>query len=119
MLNLEGSITAIFPLQQITDTFAKREFVVETNEDYPQVVKFELTQDKCNLIADYKVGDQLIVNFNVRGRKWTNKEGQNKYFVSLHPWRLEKVGAAPTTTATKPVPTPPSGGNSFADDLPF
>lgn len=118
-LKLQGFIVAIFEEIQITDTFVKREFVIETDEDYPQVVKFELTQDKCKLIAGYKVGEQVIVNFNVRGRKWTNKEGQDKYFVSLHAWRLEKIGAAPATTAPKPAPTPPSGDNLFSDDLPF
>ena len=43
-LKLKGRVTAIFDKQQITDTFAKREFVVETDEQYPQMVKVELTQ---------------------------------------------------------------------------
>ena len=42
-LKLKGRITAIMDKQQVTDTFAKREFVVETDEQYPQMVKFELT----------------------------------------------------------------------------
>lgn len=119
-LKLKGRIVAIFDKMQITDTFSKREFVVETDEQYPQTVKFELTQAKCDDIANYKVGEELTVHFNVRGRKWTSKDGEDKYFVSLNAWRLEKEAAAPPA-ADAPFPTadaePPA--DSFADDLPF
>ena len=119
-LTLKGRIVAIFDKEQITDTFSKREFVVETDEQYPQSVKFELTQAKCDDISNYKEGEELTVHFNVRGRKWTNKQGEDKYFVSLNAWRLEKDAAAPKA-ADAPFPTadaePPA--DSFADDLPF
>jgi hypothetical protein len=119
-LKLKGRIVAIFDKMQITDTFSKREFVVETDEQYPQTVKFELTQAKCDDIANYKVGEELTVHFNVRGRKWTSKDGEDKYFVSLNAWRLEKEAVAPPA-ADAPFPTadaePPA--DSFADDLPF
>ncbi len=119
-LKLTGRVVAIFDKEQITDTFSKREFVVETDEQYPQSVKFELTQAKCDDIDNYKTGEELTVHFNIRGRKWTNKEGEDKYFVSLNAWRLEKQAAAPKA-ADAPFPTadaePPA--DSFADDLPF
>lgn len=119
-LTLKGRIAAIFDKEQITDTFSKREFVVETDEQYPQSVKFELTQAKCDDIDNYKVGEELTVHFNIRGRKWTNKQNEDKYFVSLNAWRLEKDTAAPKA-ADAPFPTadaePPA--DSFADDLPF
>ncbi|MFK7798588.1 MAG: DUF3127 domain-containing protein [Aureispira sp.] len=119
-LKMKGRVVAIFDKAQITDTFSKREFVIETDEQYPQTVKFELTQAKCDDIANYKVGEELTVHFNVRGRKWTSKDGEDKYFVSLNAWRLEKETAAPPA-ADAPFPTadaePPA--DSFADDLPF
>jgi len=118
-LKLSGVIIAIMGKQQVTDTFAKREFVIETDEQYPQMVKFELAQNKCDLIDEYKVGDNVNVFFNVRGRKWTNKENKDVYFVSVNAWRIEaEKGATGGGDAV-----PPSGAeppvDSFADDLPF
>lgn len=119
-LKMKGRVVAIFDKQQITDTFAKREFVIETDEAYPQVIKFELTQAKCDDIGAHKVGDELTVHFNVRGRKWTSPQGEDRYFVTLNAWRLEKEAAAPQQPDA-PFPTadaePPA--DSFADDLPF
>ena len=118
-LIIDGDIIAIFDKQQVTDTFAKREFVVETAEEYPQTIKFEFTQAKCDELDNVKVGDSVSVSFNVRGRKWTNKEGKDIYFVTLQAWRMQVLGSSdiPQMTADE---APPYGGNdSFADDLPF
>lgn len=119
-LKLKGRLTAIFDKQQVTDTFSKREFVIETDEQYPQLVKFELTQAKCDDIANYKVGEEMVVHFNIRGRKWTSPQGEDKYFVTLNAWRLEKEAATPQQPDA-PFPTadaePPA--DTFADDLPF
>ena len=84
-----------------------------------QMVKFELTQAKCDEIDNYKTGDDVTVHFNVRGRKWTNKEGKDVYFVSLNAWRLEAVQAG---SGDAPAPTEsdiPPMDEGMADDLPF
>ncbi|CAA6820766.1 MAG: Unknown protein [uncultured Aureispira sp.] len=118
-LKLTGKVIAIMEKQQVTDTFAKREFVIETDEQYPQMVKFELTQAKCEDIDNHKIGDEITVHFNVRGRKWTNKEGKDVYFVSVNAWRLEKGEAPPTADAPFPSADAEPPADSFADDLPF
>lgn len=118
-LKLEGKIIAIFDKQQVTDSFAKREFVIETDDQYPQSVKFELTQNKCDEIDNYKIDDTVDVHFNVRGRKWTNKDNKDVYFVSLNAWRIEGQsnnnanGSAPTEDDIPPM------DEGMADDLPF
>ena len=63
---LTGKLIAIMDKQQVTDTFAKREFVIETEGEYPEVVKFELTQAKCEDIDKHKVGSEITVHFNVQ-----------------------------------------------------
>ena len=80
--------------QKISDRFQKREFVIEyaENPQYPEYVQFELIQDKCSLLDSYKVGDEVEVYFNLKGRKWTNPQGQVKYFNSLQAWKLENTG---------------------------
>lgn len=114
---LIGQIVKIFDKQQVTETFTKREFVIQTNEQYPQMVKFELTQAKCADIDSYSIGDSLIVHFNVRGRKWTNKEGKDSYFISLQAWRLE--GDAASSTNTQSIEQAKEDPATLTDDLPF
>jgi hypothetical protein len=118
-LKLSGKVIAIMEKQQVTDTFAKREFVIETDGEYPETVKFELTQAKCEDIDNHKIGDVINVSFNVRGRKWTNKENKDVYFVSVNAWRLEAVkGASNDNSSSMPTDAEPPA-DDFGDSLPF
>lgn len=111
-LSLEGELVKVFDREQVSASFAKREFVIETDDQYPQVVKFELVQDKCDLIDKYTEGDKVKVNFNVRGREWKNKDGKITYYVSLNAWYLKKLETAPKAK----VEATDEGGD---DEMPF
>ena len=89
-MNISGKIVEIFETQQISDTFKKREFVVEYSENpkFTEVIKFETVQDKCSLLDDYSVGNEVSIEFNLRGRKWTDPQGNDKYFNTLQAWKL-------------------------------
>jgi len=72
--------------------FKKRTFVIEIPDgEYPQKVEFELVQAKCALLDPIEVGDDVKLTYNLRGREWTNPEGEVKYFNSLQAWKLEIV----------------------------
>jgi single-stranded DNA-binding protein len=75
--------------------FRKRELVVTTDEQYPQHIMIEFTQDKCDLLNNYRVGEPVKVSINLRGREWVNPQGETKYFNSIQGWRIEKAGDAP------------------------
>ena len=75
--------------------FRKRELVVTTDEQYPQHIMIEFTQDKCDLLNNYRVGEPVKVSINLRGREWVNPQGETKYFNSIQGWRIEKGGDAP------------------------
>ncbi|RJE74672.1 MULTISPECIES: DUF3127 domain-containing protein [Reichenbachiella] len=112
--------------------FKKREFVVEyaENPQYPEFVKFELIQDKCEQLDAFNIGQELNVAFNLKGRKWTNPQGQVVYFNSLQAWR---ISAANDVSGGNPAPQAGNGASeslaepewlnnsndSNADDLPF
>jgi hypothetical protein len=93
-MNVRGRILEIGDTQKISDRFQKREFVIEyaENPQYPEYVQFEVIQDKCSMLDTCKVGDDVDVYFNLKGRKWTNPQGQVKYFNSLQAWKLETAG---------------------------
>jgi translation initiation factor IF-3 len=71
--------------------FRKREMVVTTEEQYPQHILVEFIQDKCDLLNNFKVGQQVKVSINLRGREWVNPQGETKYFNSIQGWRIENL----------------------------
>ena len=83
-LQLSGTVKAIFDQETFSSGFTKREFVITTNEQFPQDVKFELVKDKCVLIDRFAVGQSVTVGFNVRGNEYAGK-----YYVSLQAWKIE------------------------------
>ncbi|MEM6525692.1 MAG: DUF3127 domain-containing protein [Bacteroidota bacterium] len=126
-MNIKGKILEISDTQQVTNTFKKREFVVEyaDNPQYPEFIKFELIQDKCDLLNNFNVGDDLDVHFNLKGRKWTDPKGEVKYFNSLQAWRLEAASSTPDSDNAAPsdsmegLEEPGWITDNEEDDLPF
>lgn len=122
-MNIKGKILEISPTQQVTDSFKKREFVVEyaENPQYPEFVKFEAIQDKCGLLDAYKAGDEVDVHFNLKGRKWNDPKGGVKYFNSLQAWKIEgaSAGADGPPPAAEPSMEEPGWVAEDEDDLPF
>lgn len=74
-----------------TNNFTKRTFVVETKEQYPQTLEFQLTKDRVDIVDVYHIGEEMEVHFNLRGRDWTNPQGEIKTFNTLECWKLVKV----------------------------
>ena len=89
-MNIKGTITEIYDTQQVSEKFKKREFVIQDKEnpEYPQYIKFELSQDKCSLANNLNVGDNVDVSFNLRGRSYVNPQGVKSYFNSLQCWKI-------------------------------
>ena len=88
-MEIKGRIKKISETVQISERFRKREFVVEyaSNPDYPQPLQFEMVQDRCELLDSFQEGQQVEISFDLRGREWTNPQGQVKYFNSLQAWK--------------------------------
>ena len=123
-MKLEGQLKKKFETQNITSSFQKREFVITTQEQYPQDILLELTQDKVVLLDKYNEGDLISVDINVRGREWINPEGVARYFNTIQAWRIENLAnAAPQSFGGNDgfVPAPPvdTFSNGDDDDLPF
>ena len=115
---VEGKLYKKFDTENKTDTFQAREFVLEvTNGNYPQLVKFQLVQDRCSVLDPYEEGEQIKVHFDLRGREWNGK-----YFTNLNAWRIEKAGAAVPLASEEEGFFPSVSdepANEADDDLPF
>ena len=110
-LETHGRIHAIFDAQQVTERFRKREFVLELSDNprYPQYVQFQLTGDRCEGLDGFQVGDEVRVEFSLRGREWTSPRGETKFFNSLDVWKLERTGDAVGASPAGLDEPPPSG----------
>jgi len=89
-MTIQGTIKVINPEQQVSASFKKRELVVVTNETYPQSILIEFVQDKCDLLDNYAEGEEVIVSINLRGKMWTNPQGEDKYFNQIQGWIFAK-----------------------------
>jgi hypothetical protein len=121
-----GKIEVINAEQQVSASFKKRELVVTTDEQYAQSILIEFHQDKCDLLNGYKIGEDVKVSINLRGRSWVNPQGETRYFNSIQGWRIERTAAqAPAQQQSPPMPSaatfaPATNLNEEeADDLPF
>ena len=126
-MQIEGTLKVINPEKQISATFKTREFVVTSDSSYPQHILIQLTQDKCEYLDGYSVGEQVKVSININGKEWQNQTtGEIKYFNSISAWRIERVQGH-QTQGPPPAPAdeyaPPIGNpSSFEEDssdLPF
>lgn len=102
-MNLQGKIKVIKETKQVSASFKKREFVITTQEQYPQDILLEFTQDKCDLLNTYPVGQEVEVHFNLRGREWVNPEGEAKYFNTIQAWKIEKINDSQDSYSVGPV----------------
>lgn len=118
-IEASGKLYKIFETKQITERFTKREFVVEVQDGkYPQHVLFQLTGDRCSNLDSFHEGDEVRVEFNLRGREWTSPKGEVKFFNSLDVWRLEPVRTSAQHGGDGPPP--PSEPPPDVDaDIPF
>src|ERR1051325_2938094 len=95
--------------------FRKREMVVTTDEQYPQHILVEFTQDKCDILNKYNVGEPVKVSINLQGREWVNPQGETKYFNSIQGWRIEKQeGQASQPQAAQSFPSTEVNDDDFS-----
>src|SRR5210317_1359720 len=91
-MNLEGKIKVIMDENVFSEKFKKREFVIVTRDEYPQDILVEVVNDKCAILDQFNIGDDVNLSINIRGREWINPEGVAKYFNSIQAWRIERIG---------------------------
>jgi len=110
-MEINGKIKVLNETQTIVASgFRKREVVIITNEQYPQHVLIEFIQDKCDLLNNFTINDDVKIAINIRGKEWISPEGQARYFNTLQGWKINHDGE---------VSKPKQSEVNDEDDLPF
>lgn len=101
-MEVTGQLKLKYDTQKVSEKFQKRDFVLATDlsTPYPQYVSFQITQDKCAMLDTFNEGEEIKVQFNLRGREWNGPQGI-KYFNTLEAWKIEKVGGSSMSASTQ------------------
>jgi hypothetical protein len=114
MSTIKGKVIVKKDTIKVTEKFNKRNFVILEAGDYPQEIEVELQQDKCNLIDSIEVGQEIEAHFNLRGRSWTNPQGEIKWFNTIVIWKIDAMAKEMKSTSEKL-----SIADEVGDNLPF
>ncbi|MEL6543319.1 MAG: DUF3127 domain-containing protein [Myxococcota bacterium] len=123
--NARGTLYRVFETEQVTERFTKREFVLEIagpeirGQQRNEYVQFQLTGRRVDLIDGYREGDTLDVEFVLKGREWTSKSGDTRFFNSLEVFKVAAAGGGARQEEEPPIPDgpPPNIDDDF--DPPF
>ncbi len=132
-MDLQGKIIAVLP--ERSGVSARGEwkagsFVIETHDNYPKKMVFDVFgADRLAQFA-IKAGDELIVSFDIDAHEY-----QGRWYNSIRAWNVQRLdpaaaqaaapipAAAPATPTAQPAagvtPFPPTVESDAADDLPF
>jgi len=115
-MDINGKIIVIGETETIgAKDFKKRLLVVQSDEQFPQSLPIEFTQDKTNLLDKFQVNDLVKVSINLRGSEW-----KGKYYANIQGWRIDKVDSL-NLTAQQQMPDRPKPytGEPINNALPY
>lgn len=89
-MEIIGIIKKIYPIQEgvsksTGNPWKSMEFLLETEDRYPQSGCFQLMNDNCTRF-DIKEGDKVKVQFDMKAREW-----ENKAYNTLIAWKVDKI----------------------------
>lgn len=131
-MEITGKIIAVLPEQggisKTGNEWKKQEYVLETHDQYPKKVCFQLFGADRIAQAAIQPGEELTVSFDIDSREY-----QGRWFTNINAWKVERPGTAPAPSAPGSMtpenfapasaPTAPAapdfGPANPIDDLPF
>ncbi len=102
---ITGTVYMVGQTQQISDKFSKREIAITTADQYPQTVLLQFSNDKCALLDNVRVGDNVTISYNLRGRIWRGNDGVEKIFNTIDGWNIHLTTNHVTQAPQSPAPT--------------
>lgn len=130
-LEIIGKLAHKYDTQVVSDTFSKREFVLDISEEvngkaYPNFAKMQVTQARCAVLDSYNLGEEVRISFNIRGNKATTKDNKSVVYTNLDAWKIERVGAQQQAPQQAQYQQPQNnyqqfqqGNEASLDQLPF
>lgn len=121
-IELTGIVHAIGAVQNVTDKFSKRELIlhIDRNDTHSQHIPIQASQNNIDKLSGIREGDEIRVACNLRGRLYHDKKtGEEKTFMSLDMWKVEKLNSNPNTSDYSQIPQASQPTQQHFDDVPF
>ncbi|MFD2600197.1 DUF3127 domain-containing protein [Sphingobacterium corticis] len=124
-MEIRGTVHEIGAINQVTDSFKKRDLIVAyaENPQFVEYVTFQAMQERVSIFDNLTVGQDVEVSFNIKGRPWTNKDGMTTYFNTLVAWRITPLqtqqASKQASAGSFDMPAPVDSFGDQDDDLPF
>jgi len=123
---ITGKVAEVYPVNRVNERFRKREFVIEhkdsgSGQAYVDFIKFQLTQDKCEIIDESWLRQEVTVTFNLKGNRW-EKNGMVNYITNLNALSVVRgvaVAEDGEQAAALPKLEDAPSPDPELDDLPF
>lgn len=112
---IEIGQTVQIPSKNGGSPFIKREFILDATpydpytgerSEYENIIPLEFTGDKCAELGRFNNGDVVIVSFALKGRSWTNMDGEFKRMASIWCYKIEARGGVSQSAQAPPVQQP-------------
>lgn len=127
-MEITGKIIAVLPEQggisKTGNEWKKQEYVLETHDQYPKKVCFQIFGADRIAQAAIQPGEELTVSFDIDSREY-----QGRWFTNINAWKVDRPaanspeGMTPDNFAPSSAPTAPAapdfGPANPVDDLPF
>jgi len=123
---IAGKVAEVYPVNRVSERFRKREFVIEhkdssSGQAFVDFLKFQLTQERCDLIDESWLRQEVTVTFNLKGNRW-EKNGMVNYITNLNALSVVRgvaVAEGGEQTAALPKLEDAPSPDPELDDLPF
>ena len=103
-----GIIKVIMDEQTFPSGFSKREFVLTSEDEYPQDIKFTFTKERAKLLDVIKTGERVKVDFGIRGNEYNDR-----FYVDLNAFKIEQLDVDGSSVAYEEVDDQPDEALPF------
>ena len=127
-----GKIEQILPLELkgANKDFKVQSMILTVDKSYKKdgmtvskemPLKVDFKQKNVELIKNYKVGDKVLIDWNLEGTKWQGVNMETPiYFVSVEVWKIAHyIEDTNAVQNLNPFPTTDAPLKQGTDDLPF
>jgi hypothetical protein len=109
MYKITGRIVRIDPMEVKSATLSLRQFVIQTEEEYPQTLLFQTKNERTALLDRVRVGQEITLWFSVKGNEWNDK-----VIINLNCYKIEGV-ELPVRGAQTPSTVPQTNQGQASD----
>lgn len=96
-LEITGLLNKLLPEERgagANGEWVKRNFVIETRENYPKKICFAAWGERAAQMNQYREGMELKVSFDPQSREYNGR-----WYTDLKAWKIEAVGGASSGSA--------------------